>query len=466
MHIPDLLHRFNRAPPEYQDQARQSGGGLQVGVIHRVWRNKSGRDGVCIDRHHIGGVLMCQTTIVVEQQLDDFARLIGGRDIPAVANITQQFLAILDQLDKGTPNGARLLGRLAVAADLGYVQANVVQNLLLRFPQAIERELNGLEGDCLRITYGICEFLNGDIDLALKDFDHVLSAGYEDKDPNARILAMSFKGRCQSVQGDTVKALETIRAARELAERRGRPLIAHAIRVKEGRLAYQLGYRSQALLLFHDAREGLKATNDYLSLASASGYEGKMWRRMGHYDAACESLISAVELWKEHHCRHRYCARDLAQLGLTKLLQARRLEAELNDRNRSRARHQRQAREIVEAFPKLISDCEDNELLDALTPNCQKAVKGLFENWVEDQNEAFQRRKTSDSANISSLRKEAPLILRRPPRYITIPCSTEGSPQACNMGPCWIWTSKSLPRPDPNSIRPARLYCSVKITLP
>src|SRR4051794_27667240 len=106
--------------------------------------------------------------LLTGQILDRFSTLLVERNIPALVEVAEEISTIIDLINPSTPNGARLVGRLAVAADLGCLHPSVLQRLLVKFPKAVQGDLRGSEIVCVRLAFGISRFLNGDTEPALK----------------------------------------------------------------------------------------------------------------------------------------------------------------------------------------------------------------------------------------------------------------------------------------------------------
>jgi tetratricopeptide (TPR) repeat protein len=338
-----------------------------------------------------------------EQVLDEFQSWFLARNIPALSTLAAQFSSnVLRQIEPSTKNAARLAGRLAVLADLGCISNAALQEFLLKFPTEIQGSLRGSDTVCVRFAFGVCEFLSGDNDLAMNDFDYVLNANYE-KDTTARILALFFKGRCLCAQGQLQTGLSAVQKARDLAEKHGQHQMAAAIKVKEGRLQYQLGNRVDAENLYDEAWRDLKHSADYVSRGNIRGFQGKMHRRLAHYQIACKLLTEAVGIWRKNNRSHRNMARDLAQLAIVKILEARRLEAKLDREHGKHAREREFARHVREATQRL----RELNSSDISPASAAKLERALAEVVTKELKETRDKQMESDLSQIDRLREQA-----------------------------------------------------------
>jgi tetratricopeptide (TPR) repeat protein len=219
-------------------------------------------------------------------------------------------------LEPKQPNAAAFIGYFSQWVDIGYGDADIVRELLNRFPKDARAALPLSDYVHLRLAEGMAASGEEHAEEAIRHFDFILSLGEEAvADRQLLALAHFWKGRCQRKRGEYDSALINTVKGRELAVELGYPRMAAVMQVLESWLRFQQDQLPQAMEILENAEAVLRETDDSVSLGNIHSGYGRIAMREGRYERALEHFASAIEAYRERDPRHRNLARSLANMA-------------------------------------------------------------------------------------------------------------------------------------------------------
>jgi tetratricopeptide (TPR) repeat protein len=246
-------------------------------------------------------------------------------------------------LDPDQANAAPFVGYFSQWVDIGYGDADIVRELLRRFPQAKRAKLPLCDYIHIELAEGMVLSAQEDTAKAIARFDLIIKLGEEAvADKQLMALAYFWKGRCKRKQGEYDDALAHTRQGRELAIQLGYPKMAAVMQVLESWLCFQKEKLAQASQILGEAEAVLRDTDDSVTLGNIQSGYGRIALREARYDQALDHFSRAIELYGKRDPRHRNLARSLANMAYVKRLTAIRLAHKIDqdlEQRRKGAQH-------------------------------------------------------------------------------------------------------------------------------
>ena len=256
--------------------------------------------------------------------------------------------ALLQACGPRQPGAAVLLGYLAQWVDIGFGSAELVRQVLARFPGSCRETLAVLDYVHLRMAEGLVAMSEEEYGHAADHFAVVLALESEIQDKQVISIANFWTGRCFRRQGRYADALGYVAKARELALSLQYPKMAAVMRVLEGWIAFQEGKPEEAAKILGEAESVLLETDDHLTRGNISSAYGRIARRLGNYDQALTRFAKAIEEYSKRDPHNRNLARSYVNIAFVKRMLALQLRDKLD---REAARSRKKASRAAGPFP-------------------------------------------------------------------------------------------------------------------
>lgn len=257
-------------------------------------------------------------------------------------------------------DGAAVALRTAQWLDAGYSGTASFAALLARFSPARRAAMPLRCYLELRLAEAFQALMGEDSDTAIELLEFVLKAEQELGDENLIVLAHFWKGRAHRKKGEYAAAFEHVAEALRRAEATHALKLAAAIKVQEAWLIFQKGDATRALEALRRAEEGLKDTDDLISLGNIESARGRIVRRNGQYKLALDHFERALRIYGERDANHRNLARTLVNAAYVKRLQAlqlrKRIEAKGGHQDRRVSRNAAERRSDQERYSRVCRD--------------------------------------------------------------------------------------------------------------
>lgn len=271
---------------------------------------------------------------IAEEVLAQLKRGITHREIDSGIQCLQKYEYLLENLEPGEPNSARLLGYFAQWVDIGFGHPSRLRDLLARFSKEIRARLTLGEYVDLRMAEGMLAMHDEAVSEAIAHFDVVLALGGDLSDKQSLAVANFWKARCLRKVGEYQEALVFTTNASALAVELGYPKMAAVMQVLESWLIFQGGKSHRAEQVLCQAEEALRLTDDFVTLGNVHSSYGRMARRAGHYEKAIVHFATAIREYRKRGSRHPHLARTLTNIALVKQLISLQLGKKIDAQNK------------------------------------------------------------------------------------------------------------------------------------
>ena len=216
----------------------------------------------------------------------------------------EEHRAVLRAINPEHRNTAPVLGYLSQWVGASDGAADVLRELMNRFPQSTR---GGLPLDSyihLRLADGILKLNDGKPEMAAADFEFIISLQHEPIEQEVAALAHFWKAQCERNRDNWDSALLHAARARTLALAIGYPSAAAIMQALEGCLNIERGKLARALELLREADLVLQHTNDLTWRGNIQSAYGRVALDEGRYESALEHFTKAVGYYRE--CGPRY----------------------------------------------------------------------------------------------------------------------------------------------------------------
>ncbi|MBZ5729105.1 MAG: tetratricopeptide repeat protein [Acidobacteriia bacterium] len=229
------------------------------------------------------------------------------------------------------------LGMLAQWVDAGFGGAELVRDLLARFPAPSRAALPLADYLHVRMAEGMVALAEEDFEQANQHFRFVQSLEGEVDDAELLAIANFWTARCLRRIGRYDDALSFTAKATNLANDCGYGPMAAVMQVLESWLAFQKGKLKEACALLERAEATLGATDDFVGRGNIQSAYGRIARRQGRYEQALEYFDRAITEYKRWDPQHLHLARSLVNIASVERLIALRCQKQI-DRASARRR--------------------------------------------------------------------------------------------------------------------------------
>ncbi|MBV9759755.1 MAG: hypothetical protein JO340_04235 [Acidobacteriaceae bacterium] len=234
---------------------------------------------------------------------------------------------------------AEALGCLAQWVDVGFEGAELLAEMLERFPKA-GRHAVPLKGYVhLRLAEALAAMRQENLPEALRHLEIALSICDEVPDPKVAAVANLWKARCLRKAGEYDHALAVTRRGIRVASEIGLAKMAAVMRTLESWLLFQKGQAKPALAMLQEAEAVLRKTDDLITLGNIQSAYGRIALREGRYDHATQYFDASIAIFNERAALEGYLARSLTNRAQAKRFAALQLRRSI-DARRERARGQ------------------------------------------------------------------------------------------------------------------------------
>jgi tetratricopeptide (TPR) repeat protein len=255
---------------------------------------------------------------------------LAARRISTGIALFEQHTKLLERLNPTQPNAARIAGLLAVWADIGFAEPELVKRTLARFPREVRSRLPLGDYVHLRLAEGMLAMSEELEDEAIRHLDFAATIAEDVQDGETLAIAHFWKGRCLRKKGEYEASMQATLRGRDLALERGHREMAAAVQVLHSWLLFQKGKLSDALSTLEQAHDVLKHTDDHVTLGNIHSAYGRIARRNGQHQRAIEHFASAITEYRKRDPRHRNLARTLANIALVERAVARQLSYKID----------------------------------------------------------------------------------------------------------------------------------------
>lgn len=255
---------------------------------------------------------------VSEEILLQLTEDLGNRRIASGIARLEAHTALFSTLTPDQPNAGKLAACLAQWVDVGFERPQLIQQLLLRFPQQARAGLPVREYIHLQMADGFLAMSDEEPDEAIRHLDIVLAMGQEFHEATLLPVANFWKGRCLRRKGEYDEALTYTLRGDELAMELGYPRMAAVMRVLQSWLLFQKGRSKEALAILQQAELALRGTDDCLTLGNIYSSYGRIARRECRYEQAVDCFNKAIATYRDRDPQHRNLARSLVNIAIVK----------------------------------------------------------------------------------------------------------------------------------------------------
>ncbi len=261
------------------ERGRLARGGARIRARHPRSQAGVAKCAVAAKRHLVFVFFVLKAPQISEELLGQLREHLAERRIHAGNEWLRRHRALLDSVGSETPHSAILVGHLAQWVDISFADADLIRQLLQRFPASSRRRLPLEEYVHLRLAEGLVAMAEEELDQAIAHFDLVISLAGELAGWKIPAIAHFWKARCLRKKGEYDVALEHALAGKRLAAELSLHKVAAVMSVLESWLLFQKGRPREAFRILEQAEAVLAGTDDYVTLGNSQSAYGRMVRR-------------------------------------------------------------------------------------------------------------------------------------------------------------------------------------------